>query len=129
MFDELVNAGQQAELASGRERGFGLVEDIKPVAKKAIHQQRQKGFAVGLLMKRHASVASCYAEPVDLRRHVEEGFGTQEIAVRGIACRANEVEEQRPFALLIAAHGLEPEILRAAFFIESRRDGERFDDR
>src|SRR3954449_13092586 len=126
--NELVDAGEQRELAHRRERRLRFVEDVEAIAEKAIEQQREERFAVRLLVQRYAAVSSGDAEAVDLRRHVEERLGAKEVAVRGIARRSSQMKEQREFGFVLAAHGLEAEVLRAAFLIKSGGDGQRLDD-
>src|SRR3954452_679984 len=126
--NELVDAGEQGELAHRRERGLRLVEDVEAIAEEAIEQQREECFAVRLLVQRDAAVSSGDAEAIDLRRYVEERLGAEEVAIRGIARRSSQMKEQREFGLVLAANGFEAEVLRAAFLIESGGDGQRLDD-
>src|SRR4051794_35933782 len=114
-----MDARKKRELTHRRKRGLGLVQDVETVAEKPVQQQREEGFAVRLLVKRDAAVASGDAEAVDLRGHVEERLGAKEIAVGRIARRSNQVKEQRLFGFVVTAHRLEAEVLRAAFLVES----------
>src|SRR4051794_34618263 len=126
--NELVDAGEQCELAHRRERRLRLVEDVEAIAEEAIEQQREECLAVRLLVQRYAAISSGDAEAVDLRRYVEERLGAQEVAVRGIARRSSQMKEQRLFGFIVTADGFEAEVLRAAFLIESGGDGQRLDD-
>src|SRR5437763_7883699 len=122
---QLVQPGDHRQLAVRRERRFRLVEHVEPVAKKAIEQQRHEGLAVRLVVEGTAAVSALQAEAVDLGGNVEETLGAKKVAVRWTPWTADEAQQARKLDL--ASLGLELEVLRSAFEIEARCDGDRFE--
>ena len=50
LFSKSCTAARNGDLPGGRKRGFRFVEQINPVASKAIQHQGEEGFAVRLLV-------------------------------------------------------------------------------
>ena len=82
-FDQLPHPAQQVHLPRGRQRRFGLVENVKSVAEKAVFEQREETLAVRLLVERAVAVVAEHpvGDLLQFRRHIVETLGAQEIAV------------------------------------------------
>ena len=98
--DEVVDAGEDAHLAGGRQGGFGFVEDVNALAAEAMQQEGKEGFAVGLLVQAFAAVRSkqpaakrLFVEILDFSSHGVNAFGAEKKSVHRAMRRALEREE------------------------------------
>ena len=128
LFHQRVHQRQQAHLTGGRERRFRFVEQVQAMAAKAIEHQREKAFAVGLLMQGFAAVRGTerwqpyrfLIQPVNFAGYVVEAFSTEKKTVLWPLIAADELEA----AVQVRMRGLggKLKILRAALRIEAASD-------
>ena len=92
MIHEPLHEREHGKLALRRERRFGFVEKIEPVALQPVQQEREKGFAVRLLVqrstaKRREAVAAVFhlVQLLEFRRHIVKTLRAQEPSVTRIA--------------------------------------------
>jgi len=90
---ELMDSGQQCQLAGRRKGGFRLVQKIKPVGAEPVLNESQEGLAMRLLMERFAAVRPderrasprLTIEVLNLRCHIEKTLCTEEVSRVGFA--------------------------------------------
>ena len=56
LLDQVVDAGDDGELAAWGECSFGFVEEIESFAVEAVDHQGDEGFAVGLFVERTVTI-------------------------------------------------------------------------
>ena len=98
------------------------------MSEEPVSEQRQKTFAVRLLVQRLVAVIFQYAvgDVFDFRRHVEATLRPQEKAV----ARLESATQNDMFVKVrMAGARCEPEVLGPSFGIESRLDGYGFEQR
>lgn len=98
---QFVHAREGGELARGRERSLGFVEDVEAAAEEFFGEQGPEGFAVGHFVERGAAVPGDGVTVFDFGGDVEETFGAEEEAGVGAArpARHDDVAVQRRGAI------------------------------
>src|SRR2546422_1069801 len=76
---EIVHDFKKRELSLGRERRLRLVEDVDALL-ETVHEQRQEGLTVRLLVERLAAVRAQIRNLLDVGREVIETLSAQEEA-------------------------------------------------
>ena len=77
--DDLVNDPEKCQLPLRGECGFWLVKDIDPLL-ESVCEEGEKGFTVGLLVQRFATVCTQIGYLLDVRCKIVEAFGAHEEA-------------------------------------------------
>lgn len=132
---QVMNPGEHRQLALGRERRLGFVEDVQTLSAEALSHQGEKGFAMRLFVQRAPaeSIDDARAshwlgvEILDLRRHIEEALRTKEETVLRAPDASGDTQEGVKFRVRRAR--AEVEVAAAALGIEPERDRDRLKQR
>ncbi len=115
-------------LATHRERGLRLVEDVEALGTEAVHDERDEGLAVGLLVQRPAAVrGDGIGDLLDVRRDREEALRPQEVAGPGTGRAAYQAEV--PVQRGVRGTGRDGHVLTAALSVETGGDSDRLGQR
>ena len=126
VLDQLVDRAQRRQLAVGRQRRLGFVQQVQAVTLELVEQDAHERLAVRARMQ-VAAIAARADLLVHIGRDVIEAFGAHEIAVPGSQHAARHAQvpgQRRPFAHSIEqlnGHG-------AALDPEAQRQRDRFQD-
>ena len=135
LLDEIVEAGEDGELATGGERGFGFVKEVKSLAVESVEDEGKEGFAVGLLVERPVAVGwtdvtgfgGFGIELFNFGGDVEEAFSAEEESVARFRVSFGDFEKTVEIGMRRAS--LKREIPRAALGVKTASDGKCFKER